>query len=127
MIKNDKVKLGYQKIISMGNTTIISKDCRIVGNISGNCDITVAGEVYGDVTTERSVITEENSIIRGDIKSKGAFIKGEVRGSIRVDGNLIIGDTARVEGDIEYRSMSIEKGAFFSGKSSVIDEDSKKE
>ena len=120
MIKDMDIKKGYKKMIKKDEITIISRGCSITGELQGECDIKIAGTVIGNITTVGEVITEEDSLVRGNINAPNVHVKGEVHGDIIVSENIILDSSAKLEGSMTYKTLLVEKGAFFSGTCSVV-------
>lgn len=120
MIKDMDIKRGYKKIIKKDEITIISRGCSIKGDVQGDCDIKIAGIVNGNVITTGEVITEEGSLVRGNIDAPNVHVKGEVYGDISVSEGIILDSKSMVEGSMAYKTLSVERGAFFRGTCSVL-------
>jgi cytoskeletal protein CcmA (bactofilin family) len=94
---------------------VIGADLTITGNLESKGEIQIEGEIQGDVHAARIVIGER-ARITGSLLANDIIVRGNVAGSIR--GNSITLQAAsRVEGDVFHRSLAIEEGAFFEGKS----------
>lgn len=109
---------------------IITKGTRILGTISTDCDIEVAGTVDGDVESNGKVIvtgkingkitcslTDINmAVIEGDIESREDII---IRENSTVNGNLSAKEmniSGKVKGDINATiSINIHENAFIIG------------
>ena len=80
----------------------------------------IEGEVQGDVHAQRIVIGER-ARITGALIAEEIVVRGNVQGSIR--GNAVtFHSSSRVEGDVFHKSLAIEQGAFFEGKSRRSDD-----
>ena len=80
----------------------------------------IEGEVQGDVHAERIVIGEQ-ARITGALIADEIVVRGNVQGSIR--GNSVtLQSSSRIEGDVFHKSLAIEQGAFFEGKSRRSDD-----
>ena len=78
----------------------------------------IEGEVQGDVHAQRIVIGER-ARITGALIAEEVVVRGSVQGSIR--GNSVtFQSSSRVEGDVFHKSLAIEQGAFFEGKSRAL-------
>ena len=98
-----------------GRASLIGEDLLVTGNLSCKGEIEIYGEVQGDVHAQR-IVVGERAHVTGALLGDEVVVRGGVQGSIR--GNRVTFQaTCRVEGDIFHRSLSIEQGAFFEGKS----------
>ena len=103
----------------MANKTksVLVSDVKIKGNITEKGSIIIDGEVIGNINAEL-VETFENSHIKGNIKSKKAFIGGKLKGDINSD-NVYIRKTADVNGTIKQKILSIEEGSVLKIKTEI--------
>jgi cytoskeletal protein CcmA (bactofilin family) len=94
---------------------VIGADLSITGNLESKGEVQVEGEVQGDIHARRIVIGEQ-ARITGALIAEEVLVRGSVQGSIR--GNAVtFQSSSRVEGDVFHKSLAIEQGAFFEGKS----------
>ena len=94
--------------------SIIGADVVIRGNIEASADLHIDGRVIGDIACA-SLVMGETSSVQGEIVAESARISGAVSGAMRV-GDLVILRGAKVEGDVSYETITIEQGAFVSGR-----------
>jgi cytoskeletal protein CcmA (bactofilin family) len=95
--------------------TVIGAGLTVTGNLESKGEVQVEGEVQGDVHAQHIVIGEQ-ARITGALIAEEIVVRGNVLGSIR--GNAVtFHSTSRVEGDVFHKSLVIEQGAFFEGKS----------
>ena len=95
--------------------TVIGAGLSITGNLESKGEVQVEGEVKGDVHAQRIVI-DERARITGALIAEEIVVRGNVQGSIR--GNAVtFHSSSHVEGDVFHKSLVIEQGAFFEGRS----------
>ena len=95
--------------------SIIGADLVIIGNLQSNGEVTVDGQVQGDLQAQR-IIIGPHARITGGVVADEVVVQGMVMGSIR--GNRVtLQSSSKVEGDIVHQSLAIEQGAYFEGKS----------
>ena len=98
-----------------GAASVIGADLTITGNLESKGEVQVEGEVQGDIHAQR-IVVGEHSRITGTLIAEEIVVRGSVQGSIR--GNAVtFQSSSRVEGDVFHKSLAIEQGAFFEGKS----------
>ena len=103
-----------------GVASVIGPDLSITGNLESAGEIQIEGEVQGDIHAGRIVVGEQASIT-GALIADEIVIRGNVQGSIR--GNSVTFQAAsRVEGDVFHKTLAIEQGAYFEGKSRRSDD-----
>jgi cytoskeletal protein CcmA (bactofilin family) len=78
-------------------------------------DIQIEGEIQGDVHAVR-ITVDEGARTSGALIAEEVLMRGSVQGSIK-SNSVILQSTSRVEGDVFHKSLVIELGAFFEGRS----------
>ena len=95
--------------------SVIGADLTVTGNLQSKGEVTVEGEIQGDIHCA-SLLVGETAQITGGIVAEDVVVRGKVLGSIR--GNRVtLQSNSHVEGDVFHKSLAIEQGAFFEGKS----------
>jgi cytoskeletal protein CcmA (bactofilin family) len=103
-----------------GAASVIGTDLTITGNLESKGEVQIEGEVQGDIHAQRIVIGEQ-ARITGALIADEVVVRGNVQGSIR--GNSVtFQSSSRIEGDVFHKSLAIEQGAFFEGKSRRSDD-----
>ena len=97
--------------------SVFVSDVKIKGNITEKESIIINGKVDGDINAEL-VETFENSIVKGNIKSKKTVIAGKLKGNINSD-SVHIKKTADVDGAIKQKTLSIEEGSLLTIKTEI--------
>ena len=97
---------------------VISRDLKFAGSgvkIVSQGRLKVDCEFEGDVTGDEVVVSERGKV-RGTVVGERVIVLGKIVGAIH--GNVItLMSTAHVEGDIQHKSLTIETGAEFDGRS----------
>jgi cytoskeletal protein CcmA (bactofilin family) len=97
------------------SASVIAQDLVVTGNLNSEGAIEIEGEVQGDVRAKR-IVVGERAQITGALIADEVIVRGGVQGQIR--GNSVTFQaTSRVEGDIFHKSLLIEEGALFEGRS----------
>jgi cytoskeletal protein CcmA (bactofilin family) len=97
------------------NVTVIADGLKIIGSVTAEGVVEVDGQVEGELHCA-SLIVSRDAQIAGTISADRIVVDGRVEGPIK-GGDVILKSQARVVGDIHHRSLTIEKGAFFDGRS----------
>ena len=100
--------------------SLIGDDLTITGNIISQGEIQVNGNVQGDIHCS-SLVVGEDAEISGSVVADDVVVRGRLVGSIRGQ-RLSLQNSCHVEADISHKSLVIEQGAFFEGKSRRADE-----
>ena len=93
--------------------SVLSSDLIITGNVRTSGDITVEGEVEGDIRAHLLTIGE-GATVKGEVIADDVVVNGRIVGRVR-GLKVRLTATARVEGDIIHKTIAIESGAHFEG------------
>jgi cytoskeletal protein CcmA (bactofilin family) len=81
--------------------------------------ISLAGRVKGNLTAPGAVVLPAQSRVEGDVRAQSVTVHGAVTGDLVAEQSVRIGGQARVEGDVTCRTLAIEEGAYFAGRSNM--------
>ncbi len=98
---------------------VLSSDVTIKGSIQFSNDLTIDGQIDGEITSNGNLTIGENANVKGEIKTKSVAVYGKVQGNITVQERCELKTNAEQVGDIKAGVLSIEEGAVFLGKSEV--------
>jgi cytoskeletal protein CcmA (bactofilin family) len=105
---------------SGGPASVIGADLAITGNLESKGEVQIDGEIQGDVHAQR-IVVGERARVTGGLTADEVVVRGGVQGSIR--GNSVsLQSSSRIEGDVFHKSLAIEQGAYFEGKSRRSDD-----
>jgi len=94
----------------------IGKSISIRGDLTGNEDMVIEGQVEGKVDLPNNQLTVgANGKVKAEIHAKGVVIVGHVIGNVFGLERVEIQATGRVEGDIAAPKLSIAEGAQLNG------------
>ena len=98
-------------------STVIGKSVVIRGELSGNEDLYIDGDVEGTVTLPEGRLTiGPNARVRADINVRDVIIFGQVTGNVKATGRVDVRQSAIVKGDIHAGRLSIEESAVLTGR-----------
>jgi cytoskeletal protein CcmA (bactofilin family) len=98
-------------------STVIGKSVIIRGELSGNEDLYIDGDVEGTVTLPESRLTVgPNARVRADLSAREVVIFGHLTGNIQATGRVDLRQSALVKGDILAGRLSIEESAVLTGR-----------
>ncbi len=101
---------------------VIGPSISIKGELSGEEDLMIQGQVEGRIDLKKNNITVGKSgRIKGDIYGKVISIEGEVQGNVFGEERIVLRQSGRVRGDMRAPAINLEEGAKFKGS---IDMDS---
>jgi cytoskeletal protein CcmA (bactofilin family) len=109
-----------QKPSSGGNTrNVLSSDVEIKGIVKFQHDLIVDGKIEGEIQSSGNLTVGENARIKAEIKTGTIIIYGKVHGNMIATDRAELKSSAEVVGDIKAKTLTIEAGAIFVGKSTV--------
>jgi cytoskeletal protein CcmA (bactofilin family) len=95
--------------------TMIAEGLQIRGSVSAQGLVEVNGQIEGDVHCT-SLLVSPKAVINGGVQADRVVVNGRVEGPIR-GGEVVLKSNAHVVGDIQHQHLSIERGAYFEGRS----------
>jgi len=95
--------------------SVIGSDLKLMGNAQSAGEVHVEGEIQGDIHCAR-LLVGENATITGGVVAEDVTVQGTVMGSIHGE-RVSLQSSSKVEGDVFHKSLAIEQGAYFEGKS----------
>ena len=96
-------------------------DTIITGNIETVNDLRIDGVIEGDIVTLGRVVVGERARVHGNIKCSNIDVLGIVQGDICSSGIVVLKMSANVSGNILTEIISIDPGAVFNGRCSIIE------
>lgn len=105
-----------------GPGTVVGANVRLSGILKDTNDITIHGEVEGEVTSERNITVTESATIKGPITAENVVVAGAVHGAVTARDKLELLPSGKVYGAITMKDLEIRSGAVFIGKSTMPDE-----
>ncbi|MGE6697651.1 bactofilin family protein [Hyphomonas sp. NPDC076900] len=92
-----------------GPNNVIAAGCRVIG------DMTLAGEVVGDVHCQGALVVEATGKIKGRISAAEIVLAGALIGEVAAARRIEVSAGARIEGSIFAPSMRVEGNAVIDG------------
>lgn len=89
----------------------VNQHIKIQGEISGQGDFLLDGELEGKVRIDGTFTVGSSGHARAQIEARQIIVRGEVVGSLKAHERLQIFGTAKVTGDMDARGLAIEDGA----------------
>ncbi len=101
---------------SSGRAAVIGPRIKINGDVSGEENLVIEGEVAGSVNLkEYRVDVGQSGTVKADITAKVVKVDGTVQGDIEAAEMATISRTGNVRGNIKAPRMTLEDGAKFKG------------
>ena len=98
-------------------STVIGKSVVVRGELSGNEDLYMDGNLEGTITLGDSRLTiGPNARVIANLTVRDLVVFGKLVGNVRASGRIELRQTAVVNGDITASRLSIEESAVFKGR-----------
>jgi cytoskeletal protein CcmA (bactofilin family) len=99
-----------EKIVNIGQSV------QIKGELKGNEDLTIEGQVDGKILVKDHNLTiGANGRITAEVHAKTVVVVGEVIGNITADDKIELAPSGSVQGDLRAPRVAIADGARFKG------------
>lgn len=99
-----------------GSQAVIGSSIRIEGDIRGDEDLLIEGEVQGNVNLEKNSVTiGPSGRIKADVHGRNISVEGKVQGNLFADEQVVVRESGEVRGNITAPRVSLEDGAKFKG------------
>lgn len=109
-MENKPFPVPTEGFVNIGATVFVK------GEIQGNEDLVVEGEVEGQINLkDHNLHLGPKSRVRAAIYAKTVTIEGEVRGDVYASERLVIKKTGRLSGNIVAPRLVLEDGSRFKG------------
>jgi len=97
-------------------STIIGSSFSFKGEITGEKDLTVQGQVEGTIDLKKNHVTiGRTGRIKADVYGRTITIEGEVQGNLFGEERIVLRQSGRVRGDMRAPAINLEEGAKFKG------------
>ncbi len=99
-----------------GDVAVIGSSIHINGDLRGDEDLRIEGNVSGTVELKNSVLTiGKEGKVKAGVYAKAIAVDGETKGDLYATERVSVHVNARVQGNIIAPKVSIEEGAHFKG------------
>lgn len=99
-----------------GEVAIIGRSIKINGDLRGDEDLRIEGDVSGTVELKNSNLTiGKEGKVRADVYAKSIAVDGTTEGDLYASERVIVHVNAQVRGNITAPKVAIEEGARFKG------------
>jgi cytoskeletal protein CcmA (bactofilin family) len=94
----------------------IGSSIKIVGDVSGDEDLTILGKIEGKILLPKhSVTIGQSGRVKADIQAKFVSVAGEVHGNLVAAEQIVIRKTATMLGNLTAPRVGLEDGCRFRG------------
>ncbi|MCM8786814.1 MAG: polymer-forming cytoskeletal protein [Candidatus Omnitrophica bacterium] len=101
---------------------ILDVNATMQGNLvfSDPVNLRINGKFEGNLNVKGNLIIGEAADVNAEIIGENITISGKVKGKIKATHSLSLTSTAEVNADIETPTISVEAGAVFNGRCSML-------
>jgi|SRR5438105_7958346 len=103
---------------SHNSITLGPKD-RLVGSLTFDGDLTLAGPVEGELHATGDVAVENGSTVKAVIEGNNVSVQGSVTGNVTARGRLSLSGSGTLHGDVRVSKLTVEDGATLNGNVSM--------
>jgi len=100
-----------------GEITVIGQGARLEGTVVSAGSLRIDGAVKGQINADGDVILSPQSQVDADIRAENVMVSGRLVGNVIAKGRAELGRGGRIEGDVTSRTLVIQEGGVFSGRS----------
>ncbi len=98
------------------SNTVVGESILIKGNLEGDEDLTVQGQIEGSINLNKTLIIEPSGVVKADVTVANAVISGIMVGNLSASDSVELTDSGRMVGDIQAPRIIITEGALFKGR-----------
>jgi cytoskeletal protein CcmA (bactofilin family) len=99
-----------------GKTAVLGATIKIKGDITGDENLLIEGQVEGSVhLTSHELTVGKTGKLTADITARIIRIDGQVNGDITGKEKVVVSSTSNIKGNIVTPKMTLEEGARFKG------------
>ncbi len=113
MFKKERTVIPFEGKIE----NIIGPKTHFKGHLKAEGNLRVDGYFEGSMETNGNVVVGESAKVAADIKANNVQVWGSVQGNVEAAGRLEILPSGSVWGDVKVKSLLIDEGGSFHGKS----------
>lgn len=95
----------------------LGPDAEVTGKLSFATPTRIEGKLKGEVRASDLLVIGPQAVVQADVRAEKLVVLGEVRGQVQGANRVEICRGGRLYGDIETKSLVIQEGATFEGKS----------
>ncbi len=97
------------------NSITLGPRDKLIGSLTFDGDLTVAGKMEGDVHATGDVAVETGSTVKASIEGNNVSVQGTVHGNVAARGRLSLSGSGSLHGDVRVSKLTVEDGATLNG------------
>jgi cytoskeletal protein CcmA (bactofilin family) len=112
--------------VSKPGTCIIAAKTVIKGELTGDEDVIVEGNIEGQIRITRDLRVGASGVVKATVEAQSIIVSGELVGDCQASVRVEIQATGRLTGNIRAPKIVIAEGAMFRGNSDMSARNDKK-
>jgi cytoskeletal protein CcmA (bactofilin family) len=97
------------------NSITLGPRDKLIGSLTFDGDLTVAGKMEGEVRATGDVAVENGSTVKATIEGNNVTVQGTVHGNVSARGRLSLSGSGSLHGDVRVSKLTVEDGATLNG------------
>jgi cytoskeletal protein CcmA (bactofilin family) len=98
---------------------VIGPKIKIVGELSGDEDMLVEGQIEGEIRITRDLRVGAGGVVKAKVAAQSIIVSGEIVGDCEASGRVELQSTGKLTGNIRAPKIVIAEGAMFRGNSDM--------
>jgi cytoskeletal protein CcmA (bactofilin family) len=98
---------------------VIGPKIKILGELSGDEDVLVEGQIEGEIRITRDLRVGTGGVVKAKISAQSIIVSGEIVGDCEATGRVELQSTGKLTGNIRAPKIVIAEGAMFRGNSDM--------
>ncbi len=98
---------------------VIGPKIKIVGELSGDEDVLVEGQLEGEIRITRDLRVGAGGVVKAKVAAQSIIVSGEIVGDCEASGRVELQSTGKLTGNIRAPKIVIAEGAMFRGNSDM--------
>jgi cytoskeletal protein CcmA (bactofilin family) len=111
-----KGSTGRQEVREAAATTVLARETRLEGQVSGKRAVRVEGSLKGSVLLEAPLEVVAGAVVEADVRATVVRVAGAVTGNITAGELVELMASAVVKGDISTPALHVVEGARLEGR-----------
>ena len=114
-----KVPISSPVAPARAGTCVIAAKTVIKGEITGDEDVVVDGNVEGQIRITRDLRVGPGGVVKATVEAASVIVSGEIIGDCQATARVEIQATGKLTGNIRAPKIVIAEGAMFRGNSDM--------
>lgn len=110
---------GPGPAVGKPGTCVIAAKTVVKGEITGDEDVVVDGNVEGQIRITRDLRVGAGGVVKATVEAQSIIVSGELTGDCQAGARVEIMSTGRLTGNIRAPKIIIAEGAMFRGNSDM--------